>query len=161
MPDENERIWVVTPNDGGEERTTRNKDEADRAHAAGHKVESYFPPAPEPDPRAPLHSVSIKSKDGSPYSAEILIDGNQPDTIQAVKVEMGVGHPNQVTLVVHPEELEIDGQFEGWVRPDDSKVRELLEKIRDTDEQTSDGALGSLARRALDHMDSTKEESKR
>jgi hypothetical protein len=48
----------------------------------------------------------------------------------------------------------------------DEELRERLEgvvkrlaRIRDLDEQTSDGALGSLARRALDDIDSIFEEA--
>lgn len=149
-----EIVWSIKDSNG-EEHLTRKQEDADRAHAAGLEVQQFLPPAEEPDPKAPLHSIQITTKTSSPYSAEILIDGKQSDTIQAIHVDMSVDHANRVTIVCEPEQLEIKGPFEGWARPDQpAEVLTLLEKIRDLDEQTSDGAIGSLARRAIDLLPS-------
>lgn len=69
---------------------------------------------PEQEPRTALHSVQISADTWSPDSVQILIDGRTAPNVQSLKVELGTNHPNRVTVVFEPDELEIDGVFEGW-----------------------------------------------
>lgn len=110
-------VWVIRTD--GDQKLTRvvtDEAKAQKARDEGHEVGEYVLPQIDPEPTAALHSVSIKAATVSPFSATVEIDGKHATNIQAIKVEMGLDHCNRVTMTFEPEQLEIEGQFEGWVR---------------------------------------------
>lgn len=83
-------------------------------------------PLPGDVVKTALRTVSVKGGD-DPYATEILIDGKKPECLESLSIKIGIGHPNRVTVTFVPEMLEVEGQFEGWAKPVESRDEDMSE----------------------------------